>query len=43
MGLVIPMTMRFYHIFMSRKKTDKPVGQSFVTATEVGLDIVEVG
>lgn len=35
----------FYHVFMSRKNSGKPVGQSFVTmtASKVGLDIVEVG
>ena len=33
----------FYHIYMSRKKSGKPVGQSFVTVTasKAGLDVVE--
>lgn len=44
MGLVISRAMRFYHIFLSRKKSGKPIGQSFVavTASKVGLDVVEV-
>lgn len=36
----------FYHIYMSGKKSGKPVGQSFVTVTaasKAGLDVVEVG
>ena len=35
----------FYHIYMTGKKSGKPVGQSFVpvTASKAGLDIVEVG
>lgn len=45
MGLVIAMTMRFYHILMSRIKSGKPAGQSLVavTASKEGPDVVEVG
>lgn len=46
MGLVIAMTMRFYHILMSRIKSGKPAGQSLVAvikASKVGPDVVEVG
>lgn len=47
MGLVILMLMRFYFItyICQKKKSGKPVGQSFVTGTasKAGLNVVEVG
>lgn len=43
--VIILMTMKFYHMFRSKRKSGKPVGQSFMTvaASKVGLDVVEVG